>query len=362
MADINTTINNNNKHDNHVFNDIKDMKILVLRKNNSNNFLYKTLCDNYNLNISYKLSDDKFNLIIAEICDIKSFNKIINFRKNNIVPFVCISEKINSNYKIDAYKKGINLFIEKPYDINLVHAQILGLLNQERERLIIQEERDDFVAAVTHDLRSPLNAQKYALNSVLNSHESLSDYQKEVLNDLMGSVDYMKILTENILTKYKNEDCKLQLNKSSNSFKNLTEKCISELKYITNSKQQKITFNSSNNDIQGVFDYILIRRVINNLISNASEYTPQNGYINIFLEETENKIIFKIQDNGYGIANPENIFEKYISHAQKNKKIGYGLGLHICKQIIDAHHGEISIKSELNKGTLISFYLPKIYH
>ena len=360
MAYLNTTLNNN-KHDNNVFNDFKNTKILVLRKNNSNNFLYKILSDNYNLNICYKFNYDKFDLIIAEIYNDKSFNKIIDFRKNNIVPFVCISENLSSDYKFGAYQNGINLFIEKPYDINLVHAQIFGLIKQEHERKILQAERDDFVASITHDLKSPLNAQKYALNSLFNSHESLSDYQKEVLNDLMGSIDYMKILTENILTKYKNDDCKLQLNKTQNSFKNLVEKCISELKYITKSKQQKISFHS-NNTIEGYFDYTLIRRVLNNLISNASEYTPQNGFIDILAEDSPDKIIFKIKDNGYGIENPETIFEKYVSHAQKNKKIGYGLGLHICKQIIDAHNGKISISSELNKGTLISFYLPKIYH
>ena len=362
MNNSNMVLTVNKKYDISLSEKIAGMSVLVLKNSKSNDFLYKILADNYNLKISFDYSPEKADLIVAEINNSSDLAKIQHFRKNNVVPFVCISDRKNSGEKIEAYKKGVNLYIEKPYDLNLIQAQITGILLREHDRKILQEEKDTFVASITHDLRSPLNAQMYALNSILNSKESLSVYQKEVLNDLTGSVQYMKIITENILTKYKNENTDLTLNMLCCSFKNLTEKCISELKYITNSKNQKISLYSSKDDISGNFDFVLIRRVINNLISNASEYTPENGQIDIKIEETVNKIIFNIKDNGYGVENSATIFEKYVSHARKNKKIGYGLGLHICKKIIEAHKGEIFITSELNKGTLVSFYLPKIYH
>ena len=358
MTDSNILLTHNKNNDNLLSEKIAGMKILVLKNRKSEDFLYKSLCENYNLCVYYGYCSDKADLIIAET-DCCSFT---DFPKDNVVPFICISGNPDYKSKIEACKSGVSLYIEKPYDINLVQAQILGLLMKEHDRKMLQAEKDTFVASVTHDLKSPLNAQMHALSSVLNSKEPLSVYQREVLSDLMGSVQYMKIITENVLTKYKNENTLLKPEISCCSFKNLAEKCISELKYITNSKNQKISFQANKDDISGNFDCVLIRRVINNLISNASEYTQEGGQIDISIGESGDKIIFKIKDNGYGFDNSENIFEKYVSHAQKNKKIGYGLGLHICKQIIEAHKGEIFITSELNKGTLVTFYLPKTYH
>ena len=354
MTDSNILLTRNKKHDNRLSEKISGMKILVLKKDGSDDFLYRTLSDEYGLDICYGYSPEKADLIISETGDLSE----INLSENNVIPFVCMSEKTRIEDKIEACKKGV-IFPEKSCDINLMQAQILGILMKEHDRKIQQAEKDTFVASVTHDLRSPLNAQMYALNSVLNSKEPLSVYQKEVLNDLMGSVQYMKLITENVLTKYKNENTALKPEISYCSFKDLTEKCISELKYITKSKHQKISFSSSKDDIFGNFDRILIRRVINNLISNASEYTPEHGQISIRIDKAKGRISFEIRDNGYGFEDSETVFEKYVSHAQKNKKIGYGLGLHICKQIIEAHKGEIYITSEINKGTLVTFYLPE---
>ena len=358
MTDSNILLTHNKNNDTFPSEKIIGMKSLVLKSNQKIDCLTKILSENSNISVYYGYSSEKVDLIIAEI-DNSSW---VNLPQNNVIPFICISDKPDFARKIEACKKGINLYIEKPYDINLVQAQILGILMKEHDRKMFQAEKDTFVASVTHDLRSPLNAQMHALNAILNSKEPLSAYQREVLSDLMGNVQYMKIITENVLSKYKNEDTEMKTELSYGSLKNLTEKCISELKYITNSKQQKISFQSNRDDISGNFDAVLIRRVINNLISNASEYTPEHGQININIEETNDKIIFKIKDNGYGFENSETIFEKYVSYAQNNKKIGYGLGLHICKQIIKAHKGEIFITSEINKGTLVTFYLPKTYH
>ncbi len=108
-------------------------------------------------------------------------------------------------------------------------------------------------------------------------------------------------------------------------------------------------------------DFVEIKRVVNNLIANASEYSPLGGRIVLRLFETKNEICLSVQDFGKGmnLTEQKDIFSHYISYAKKYKKVGSGLGLYITKKIIDAHNGKIKVDSKPNHGTTITILLPK---
>lgn len=221
--------------------------------------------------------------------------------------------------------------------------------------------KDTFIAMFTHDLKTPINSGIFALEMLLkNSSDNLNDFQKELLNDLLISSKYMKRLTENALCKFKAESGNLTITKEKCSVKNLVKHCIEETKYILQDKNQTLNFNCSQKDIGGKVDIVEFTRVINNLISNASKYSPKNSEINITLKKFDNKIYFEIEDFGCGIDIKEldRVFEKYVRLANTQKSAGTGLGLYITKLIIDAHGGNIKINSKLNKGTKISFDIP----
>jgi len=105
-----------------------------------------------------------------------------------------------------------------------------------------------------------------------------------------------------------------------------------------------------------------IRLVIQNLLENAIKYNKDGGKINILLEENESEIKFSIEDTGVGLPAGENkrIFDKFFrgSNVVKMETEGSGLGLFICKNIIESHGGKIWFKSEENKGTSVCFTLP----
>ena len=108
-------------------------------------------------------------------------------------------------------------------------------------------------------------------------------------------------------------------------------------------------------------DGVLIRQVIINLLNNAINYTPRGSKITVSLFRKNNHVIFEVSDNGPGISQDEipHIFERYY---QRNTKVssyrkGMGLGLSLCKSIIEAHNGEISMRNNVPNGTIVSFYM-----
>jgi len=220
---------------------------------------------------------------------------------------------------------------------------------------------DTFIAMFTHDLKTPINSGIFALEMLLkDTSHNLNDYQKELLNDLLNSSKYMKRLTENALCKFKADSGNLILNKEKCSIKKIVENCIEETKYILEEKKQNLYFTCDDNDLITDVDIVELTRVVNNLISNASKYSPQKTKIEIKLKKINNKIYFEIQDFGCGIEiqKLDKVFDKYVRLANNQKSAGTGLGLYITKLIIDAHNGKITIKSKPQKGTKITFYIP----
>lgn len=222
--------------------------------------------------------------------------------------------------------------------------------------------KDTFIAMFTHDLKTPINSEIFALEMLLkNTSENLSEYQKELLTDVLSASKYMKRLTENALCKFKAESGKLTLNKEQCSIKKIVQNCIDETKYILKEKNQKLKFLCTKNDIYATVDCLEITRVITNLITNASKYSPKNSEIKISLKSFNKKVYFEIKDNGCGIdlQKLDRVFEQYVRIANSQKSVGTGLGLYITKLIIDAHKGNIKIKSKREKGTRIIFYIPE---
>lgn len=220
---------------------------------------------------------------------------------------------------------------------------------------------DTFIAMFTHDLKTPINSGIYALEMILNDKRNpISNYHREILNDILNSEKYMKNLTENLLCKCKSDNGHIDLNKEKSNFTKLVKSCISDMSYIVNEKNQKIIFNTQKEDIFINIDILNIKRVINNLISNASKYSKNSSSIIITLEQKNKYAVLEVQDFGYGIEmkNLSKVFDKYVRLANTQKTSGTGLGLYVAKVITDAHKGSIDIKSKKDYGTTITIRLP----
>ncbi len=294
-----------------------------------------------------EISDIKFELFLLDILmpTMSGFELAKELKKNkenSSAPIVFVSALSDNVTKIEGYELGAYTYIEKPYDIEIIKTQVKNILNKCETRKIENNRKDDFVAMLTHDLKSPINAEINALELLAkNQFGIVSNSQKEVLTSIINSAKYMKHITDQILSFYKCKNNYIVLQKEITILAEIIQESIASTIFMFEEKSQQIFFNNKIGDKKAEIDIIEIRRLLSNLLTNASKYSPENSETHIELSMNNFEFIINVKDNGYGIAeqNLENIFDEYISLAKKQKQVGFGLGLNICKKIVEAHNG-----------------------
>lgn len=227
---------------------------------------------------------------------------------------------------------------------------------KEMERL-----REDFIATLTHDLRTPALAAIQTLEYFLNGKlGQLSDKQNMLLSTMKKSNEDMLGLINTLLEVYKYEAGRLKPVITAFPFEPLIEECINQIEPISSAKHQTITKNFINLDSAYICaDRNELRRVIINLLGNAVKYTQDNGLIEINAQIDGEDVRFSVKDNGEGIYKKDipKLFKRFSQGTQEKRSIGTGLGLYLSKQIIDAHGGKIWLESDKGKGSEFFFVL-----
>lgn len=301
------------------------------------------------------------DIMMPEMSGFELVKKLQEVPHNKNAQIIFISALSDPHNKIKGYDLGSCAYIEKPFDINIVKSQIFNILKNQKKQELITSNKENFLATIAHDLKTPISAGINALNLLLNRNlGELEDDQHEIVEDLLNSTKYMQNMVENILCKNKIENNKITITKQICPLKKLAEHCIELTKYILVQKEQKIILECSLKDTLLPIDVLEMKRAIHNLIANASEYSPEGSEIFIRIGKSGNKMKFVIEDFGKGIdlKDQEDVFMQYMSLAKKHKRIGSGLGLYITKEIVEAHNGEISLVSKLGQGTKITILLP----
>jgi signal transduction histidine kinase len=167
-------------------------------------------------------------------------------------------------------------------------------------------------------------------------------------------------MVDTILTKYKYENDRINLNKEYFDINRLILTCNEELKHLVKDKKLNVNLKFQKEECFINADIIEIKRLITNLFSNAISYTLEKGEISIEVKTFKNKVKVAFKDNGHGISKEDlkHLFNKYVSYAKRFRQIGTGLGLYVSKQITDLHNGKIFVQSEENKGSIFTFELP----
>ncbi|MDQ7823956.1 MAG: ATP-binding protein [Candidatus Eremiobacteraeota bacterium] len=220
----------------------------------------------------------------------------------------------------------------------------------------IEKMKEDFLAMVTHDLKSPLAAIVGYTNLLLHPRAKFSqDEQRDFLNSILGSVKILQFLIDNIL-----ESARLESGRIVYLFEDF-ELCalMREIEVmftpLVNSKKLRLIMEGSTLWVSG--DREKLREVLNNLISNAIKFTPEGGSIQVRFSEEEGRTVVNVADTGKGIPPQElpKIFQKF--QQVKGEKRGTGLGLYIVKKILEDHGQTIEVKSTHGKGTEFTFTL-----
>lgn len=218
----------------------------------------------------------------------------------------------------------------------------------------MRQTQDLFIANLAHDLKNPLQAQIISLELLLNGlFGKLNPKQSEMIGYTIESAKFLQKMLHSLLESYKYNNSKIILNKNKISITELLHYCLNETAALAQAKNIKIkqTFSNINNNFKINADEIHLRRVFENIINNALNYAPNNSDLDIKIKISKSNILIIFTNQ---TTTPSNLKIQTKNPFQYNN---FGLGLNICRQIIEAHNGTINISQNNNKY-LFSIELP----
>lgn len=313
------------------------------------------------------LLDNDYEIICADDNFKKLFeNRAINFLelvKKHAEKDLCNKKFEETDIKINFYIENISIEanIFKLFDKNNVQRGFSVVMKNKTDEENIHKQEKLLMAMLSHDLKTPIHAQIQALDLLLaGSFGELSAEQYEIIQGIFASTCFMKNMAENILSTYRNNDGTILIIKTKNSIKKTIEGVVKKLALILSQKSQTLRVVYSTDEEMLEYNETEIKRVINNLVINASEHSPLNCEITVEISKKNNEFIISVKDSGIGIPREilPKIFDEYITVATKYKNAGTGLGLCISRKIVEAHGGNIGVISEEGKGSIFYFTLP----
>ncbi|MBC8468172.1 MAG: HAMP domain-containing protein [Planctomycetes bacterium] len=223
--------------------------------------------------------------------------------------------------------------------------------------------RTDFVANVSHELKTPLTLIKGYIETLEDRAIDDKEKARKFISIIKEHASRLENIIEDLLSLSELELSKDCLNRTEFDMKKLIDEVALSFGYAIDTKRHEFNIDQQGDDFRIRADRDKIGQVIVNLIDNAIKYTNEAGQINILLHEQQNEITITIRDNGIGIPKEDvdRVFERFyrVDKARSRELGGTGLGLGIAKHIVLAHNGEISIESRINKGTKVLIRLPK---
>jgi len=225
----------------------------------------------------------------------------------------------------------------------------------------LELQKENFVASVSHDLKNPTIAQIRALELFLKgSFGNISPNQKEILQMVLDSCKYMNAMLCSLLATYRCEKGTVKLANEEVSISELAMECTDEMIYLAKDKGVSISFYNKASNVFVWGDRIQLKRVVMNLITNGIKYAYANSKLELCVFNEENYTCFQFRNNSPYIA-PEKqkkIFARYVTYSQSNNVLGIGLGLYASKKIVEAHGGEIFVKSYPDNISIFGFKIP----
>jgi len=230
------------------------------------------------------------------------------------------------------------------------------------ERVRFDQQRNDFVATLAHDLQTPVIASDRALSLLLGkTSDTLAPELLNLVSMLKKNNQNLLHMIESLLDVYHYEEGARSLYFDDVDLNILVQTCIDELTPLAEQQELELSSNLPDKPVVARTDRTAIRRVLTNLLDNAIKFTPARGKIEVLLSTDKDCAVLEVADTGVGVApqDAQRLFERYW-HGRSHTpyKASRGLGLYLCKQIVDAHGGRIECVSELGKMTSFKVYLP----
>lgn len=227
----------------------------------------------------------------------------------------------------------------------------------------LEQMRKDFVANVSHELKTPITSIKGFTETLLDGAKENEETLEEFLNIILKESGRLETLIQELLDLSKIEQQGYLLSLQRLNIGVLLEEAMKILSGKALDKNIELLFETEEKDVFIEGDMYRLKQVFINLLTNAISYTPNGGKVIITLEDFERNVVVKIKDTGIGITKKEipRIFERFyrVDRARSRDSGGTGLGLAIVKHLVEAHKGHIAVESKVGVGTTFMIELPR---
>ena len=292
--------------------------------------------------------------------DFKKIFKKLNI-DINIEKIIYLENWTSSEQRKNVSDKFVNILFAPFQDENDRPGGVVALIQDITEHVKLDNMRKEFVADVSHELKTPIT-------SIMGYSETLleGEYDDETrtkfLNVISSEARRMAKLVTDLLTLSRYDNKKIDSEITEFDLGDLVKKCQEKLKFEIEKKGHNVECFVTASVPPVVADKYGIERVVLNILSNAIKYTKDNGTIKVYVGFVYNDAYIKVIDNGIGIPEEDltRIFERFyrVDKARSRELGGTGLGLSIAKEILTKNRGSIDIKSEVGKGTEVVIRIP----
>jgi signal transduction histidine kinase len=226
-----------------------------------------------------------------------------------------------------------------------------------------KEAKDDFLALASHQLRTPATGVKQYLGMLIEGYAGpLSELQEKLLNKAYSSNERQLSIINEMLFVARADSGQIKIQEDLIDLQSLIKDTVEEQQLAFFNKEQTFKINIPEEKVLFVGDEQYLRMAIENLISNATKYTPEGGHIDIFLKQSDSSIKIEVSDTGVGVSEEDKklLFRKFtrIPNDLTGLVNGSGLGLYLVKKVIETHGGTVEFESEEGIGSTVKIILP----
>ena len=237
-------------------------------------------------------------------------------------------------------------------------AQTIGTLvvfQDETKEALARQAREEFVADLAHELKSPLNTLALYSEALLSDQGCEEEFRVEAANVIADEVHRLGKLTTGLLSMTQIETGGLKPDKSLVRIRDVAEHAFTEAKSLPGAKSLDFTFDAPR-ELNPVFvDKDLLRIAINNLLSNAVKYNREGGKVDLTIAETDDAVQIRVADTGIGISSDdaERVFDKFFRSSDPSVQEigGHGMGLALTRKIVELHQGTMTVNTDVPEGT-----------
>lgn len=303
-------------------------------------------------------------------------------RTRNIPLIFVTAAETDSRRVFQGYEAGAVDFLQKPLAPQIVISKVRIFLELYTQKMKLQKKlikiketeaglqralksRDEFLSICSHELKTPLTTLKMQIQITNRLREKKGDdvaFSNEnmikFMNQADRSVDRIIHLVNDMLDISRVSNGKLSLNVEKVDLQKVVHDVSDRLSSFMELANCQVKLEIEK-DVVGLWDKFRLEQVITNLLTNAAKYAPDKP-VDVSLRKEGHQAILQVRDYGEGISedNQKTIFDRFVRAVSSPSVSGLGLGLYISKQIVELHHGSISVDSKIGRGTTFTVALP----